>query len=184
MLNTTIVNLFGGPGSGKSTIAAALFAATAGRCSRELVTEAAKDRVWDGADLDNEIALFGEQHGRIARLVGKVDLVITDSPILLPPVYAAYYRHECASLTFTQLAIDEFRRLAPSLNYFVERPATYDAIGRAETAASARDLDSRILEALHGHGVEFESLEASRTIDERARYVLSDLVFAGVVENS
>ena len=49
MKDTLIVNLYGGPGSGKSTGAAYLFAKLkmAG-VDAEYVTEFAKDKVWEG----------------------------------------------------------------------------------------------------------------------------------------
>ena len=47
-MKTKIINIFGNPGSGKSTIAAYLFTALKSRnIEVELVTETAKDLVWD-----------------------------------------------------------------------------------------------------------------------------------------
>lgn len=87
----TIINLFGGPGCGKSTIAAGLFykLKCLGKIDCELVTEVAKDIIWDGNFelLQNQSYVFGNQYHRLWRLRNKVDLVITDSPTLLCHIY-------------------------------------------------------------------------------------------------
>ena len=81
-----IVNLFAGPGAGKSTIAAYVFARLkmAG-VNCELAPEFAKDKVWEHNQtaLDNQIYVFAKQYYRITRCADQVDVVITDSPVAL-----------------------------------------------------------------------------------------------------
>ena len=86
-----IVNLYGAPGAGKSTGAAYVFSQLKMRgINAELVTEFAKDKVWEEskAVFQNQAYIFGKQYFRISRVQDKVDVVITDSPILLSPFYA------------------------------------------------------------------------------------------------
>ena len=84
-----VINLFGGPGVGKSTAAAGLFYEMKKRqLSVELVTEYAKDMVWENRQniLDDQIYIFAKQQRRIARLRDHhIDWVITDSPIATTP---------------------------------------------------------------------------------------------------
>jgi len=88
-----IINLFGGPGVGKSTLAAGVFSLMKleGK-DVELVTEYAKELVWESVALENlsQLNIFANQYKRIARLDGKVEYVVTDSPLLLSSIYLTY----------------------------------------------------------------------------------------------
>lgn len=90
MGNAIILNLFSGPGAGKSTMAADIFAKLkrAG-VNSELASEYAKDKVWEKSlsILENQIYVFGKQHHRLFRLKSQVDVIVTDSPILLSAIY-------------------------------------------------------------------------------------------------
>lgn len=90
MKNTKVVNLFGAPGAGKSTLAADIFVEMKQRgISCELVTEFAKRAVWEkrGGALENEILLFAKKHHELFILNGQVDYIIMDSPLLLTTIY-------------------------------------------------------------------------------------------------
>ena len=89
MKQTTVINLFGGACVGKSTQAALLFAHL--KClghSCELVNEYVKEHIWaerkDVLRSDKDIKqdyIFAKQHKKQYILEGKVDYIITDSPI-------------------------------------------------------------------------------------------------------
>jgi len=91
-----IINLWGGPGAGKTTTAAGLFTLLrhTWRTNTELVTEFATDLCFDQAraNLRNQIYLLGNQYHRLWRLheIG-VEVVVTDAPLELNNVYAAMY---------------------------------------------------------------------------------------------
>ena len=92
--NTIIVNLFAGTGAGKTTCAWEIASELKKRnIQAEYVPEYAKELVWDekrellDGSLKNQRKLFQEQNHRLARLIGKVDVVVTDAPILLNQVY-------------------------------------------------------------------------------------------------
>ena len=93
MKTKVIVNLFGGPGVGKSTAAFYLMAKLkmAG-VDCEYTPEFAKDKVWEGnLDVFNcQLFVTCRYYWSIRNLQNKVEVIITASPIVLgaPFVYA------------------------------------------------------------------------------------------------
>ena len=147
-----VVNLFGAPGAGKSTGAAYIFSKLkmAG-INAELVTEFAKDKVWEEskAVFQNQAYIFGKQYFRISRVQDKVDVVITDSPILLSPFY-----------TDDPVLGDEFDKLVTkvfnsydSFNVFINRVKPYNASGRFQTEQESDELSKKLLEFITAHGI-------------------------------
>ena len=94
MKTTRVINFYGGPSSGKSTAAAGLFYKMKMLgYSVELTDEFAKECVWEGnvPMLKDQLWVLAHQHRKILRLKGQVDYVITDSPVLLSPIYRELY---------------------------------------------------------------------------------------------
>lgn len=92
-----VINLFGGPGHGKSTLAAGIFHRLKLKgLNVELVTEYAKDMVFEGRNniLMDQVYILAKQNRRLERLREKVDVVVTDSPLILGLLYAPkdYYK--------------------------------------------------------------------------------------------
>ena len=115
-----IVNLFGGPGSGKSTGAAFVFANLKMHgVNCELVTEFAKDKTWEHnmMALNNQAYVFGKQFYRISRCEDQVDVIVTDSPIALSTIYNT---NEKLGDTFNKMVIDVFNSYS-NLNYLLLR---------------------------------------------------------------
>lgn len=83
---TVVVNCVAGPGAGKTTCAWEMASELKKQgFSCEYVPEYAKELVWDNRlDL---LAVLNEQERRINRLIGKVDFVVTDSPLILNALY-------------------------------------------------------------------------------------------------
>lgn len=147
-----VVNLFAGPGAGKSTLAAAVFTQlkTDG-VNCEMALEFAKEKTWEESFkiLKNQIYVFGKQHHTLFRLLDKVDVIITDSPLLL-----SLYYGQTQSQCFKDLVLHEHRRLE-SLNYFVHRCKPYNSSGRSQTKEEAEAIDTILLKMLTDYGVEY-----------------------------
>lgn len=134
---TLIVNLFGGPCAGKSTTRARVFShlKVAGINCEEVI-EYAKDLTWE----ERKIALacqpyvFGKQLRNVERLIGKVDVIITDSPILL----SSYYGRLTGKYNenFYDFIVSHFKSMG-GLNYFLKRAHPYNPSGRNQTEAEA-----------------------------------------------
>ena len=107
--DVTVINFYGGPGSGKSTAAAGLFynMKIAGY-SVELTDEFAKECVWEGniPMLADQLWVLGHQHRKILRLSDKVDYIITDSPVLLSPIYRERYGESIYSYLVDKMSLE------------------------------------------------------------------------------
>jgi ABC-type oligopeptide transport system ATPase subunit len=138
-----VINLFGGPGAGKSTTAAGLFFLMKTLGHRvELVTEYAKDLTYEKnwTRLDNQLAVTGEQYARLDRLRGQVDWVVTDTPLFLGAVYGKKSWERAVAIQ----AFHDF----DNVNFIIDRAKPYQPYGRRQSEASARHLDERILHLL------------------------------------
>ena len=142
----TVINLFAGPGAGKSTTAAGVFRLMKlSGYNVELVTEYAKDMTWEKRfnTLSDQLYMFGKQHRRQHRLKGQVDYVVTDSPLLL----SLFYKPEDYSEHFEPFVLDMWN-MYDNRNFFIDRTKPYVTIGRNQTEEEARAIDRRILNTL------------------------------------
>ncbi len=174
MNKTIIVNLFGGPGSGKSTTTAGLFhKLKINGVNCELVTEFAKHITWkeDFNTLKNQLYVFAKQHDRMFHLKDKVDVIITDSPTIMG---LSYCNWDSISQSFEQLVVDEFNRPdAINVNYFINRVKPYNPSGRSQTEDEAKLKDVEIKALLNKYDVPFEVIDG----DENAVNWLFNIIF-------
>lgn len=132
--NCIVVNLFGAPGTGKSTGAAYIFSELkmAG-VNAEIITEFAKDKVWENTKEafkpDNQCYLFGEQFYRMNRCRDKVDVIVTDSPL---PLCVLYNKSMILGEEFNQVVMNCFNSFT-NLSYLLRRVKPYSQIGRIHT---------------------------------------------------
>lgn len=171
-MSTLVVNMFGGPGTGKSTMAMHVAALLKWRgLNIELVSEYAKDKVWEESlkVLDNQVYIFGKQHHRLNRLNGQVQAIITDAPLLLSLVYGSDQPELC------ELVLAENAK-RPNLNIFLERLKAYNPSGRTQDEAGARELDAKIRTMLETTGTEYRIFPGSRESAERIADLVADQV--------
>lgn len=159
-----VVNLFAGPGTGKSTIAAELFSMLKkNNISCELVTEFAKDLVWDGAleDRAEQVEyIFAEQRHRIHRLRNKVDVAIVDSPLLLSNIYAPY---NAAGIEAFKLFVHEVHKTYDNYNVFLMRrtDVDFESEGRVHNLEQSIQVDNHILALLDAYRYEYSRFYVS-----------------------
>lgn len=150
-----VVNLFGAPGAGKSTGAAYIFSVLKMRgINCELVTEFAKDKVWEEATeaFNNQAYIFGNQAYRLSRCEGKVDVIITDSPLPLSIMYNA--DKSVYTENFDKAVMDVFNHYN-NLNFFIKRTKDYQQVGRIHSESQSDAIAWLIPEFLTSRGIDF-----------------------------
>lgn len=160
MSKLKVINLFAGPGAGKSTTRAGLFyLMKSNKVNCEEVTEYAKDVTWEENynQLSDQLFVLANQNRRLDRLKDKVEWVVSDSPILLSIHYALpdYLPH-----TFKSLAFDLWQTY-DNHNFFINRVKTYSPIGRSQTEDEAKEIDRKIKSMLSLHNIEFTEVDGN-----------------------
>lgn len=172
MSRLKVINLFAGPGAGKSTTAAGVFSGLKQEgINAELVTEYAKDLTWEGRHetLANQIYVFGKQFKRLQTLVGKVDVVVTDSPLLLSMIYNRDW------IYLNPLVLEAWNKFENS-NIFIERVKPYNPAGRNQTEDEACALDRKICDLLESNNQIYHKVKGNRQgVDDVVAYYLSTL---------
>lgn len=139
-----VINIFGGPGTGKSVTAAHLFAELKKQHKNcELVTEFAKDLTYDESYrvMENQIWIFANQQQRLNRLINKVDYIVTDAPLFNSIVYSGKGDE---NRPFHNFVLHEFNK-HDNLNIFLERETVYQQEGRYQDEAGAKEVDQEVL---------------------------------------
>ena len=155
---TLVVNIIAGPGARKSTMCAGIFFDLKSKgINCEIATEHAKDLIYN-KDLDSihdQIYLFGNQFHRIKRLLGEVDVILTDSPLVLQPVYDKEKRE-----TFEQLVMEEMTKMW-NYNVFLKRSGEHDPNGRIHNKEQSIEIDKKILDLLDKYNEGYETFEGT-----------------------
>lgn len=134
-IKTKVLGFIAGPGAGKTTMSFDV-------CARlkhagyniELVREYAKELVWEYGEIPSHITqadIIKEQDRRQRILMGKVDLIVTDSPLCIAQMYGS--------------DPEEIARLMNDYDNYhirVDRRKGYNPSGRYQTEDEAKDLDS------------------------------------------
>ena len=152
-----IVNLFGVPGAGKSTGAAYIFSQLKMKgINAELITEFAKDKVWENNEkvFKNQLYLFGKQSFRISRVQDEVDVIVTDSPLLLSILYN---QTPILGENFNQLVYDVFN-LYNNINYLIKRTKPYNPAGRLQTEEESDALTEPLISLLKKENINYKEI--------------------------
>ena len=167
-----VVNLFGAPGAGKSTGAAYIFSQLKIKgVNAELVTEFAKDMTWEKNKkaLTNQIYMLGNQLQRIYRCQDEVDVIVTDSPILLNILYN---NNPVLDESFEKLVVNIFKSYN-NLNYYVQRVKKYNPVGRNETEEESNKIANKLINLLNKENIPFKYIEGQL---EKYQEVVNDVL--------
>jgi len=122
-----LINLFGGPGIGKSSIASGITYKLKKKHIRvNNPYEFPKLLAWDKNNeaIKDQLYVLANQHRGIAQSYGKVDYIVIDSPIMFSLIYKTYYNTgypaEFYGEHFNQLIVDLHKKY-DNINILLER---------------------------------------------------------------
>ena len=171
MKDTVIINILGGPGVGKTTIANELFVnlKKMGK-DVEVVSEFAKELVWEKRNeaFDDRLYMHGEQNHRLMMMNGELDYIITDSPLILTAIYNDYYLKDKFPKEYNDMinnvTIQTFK-LYNNKTYLIKRNVEYENNGRRESEKQANDIDEKIISYLKENNIEYITLDRENAIE-------------------
>jgi deoxyadenosine/deoxycytidine kinase len=162
MRKTTVISLFGGPGAGKSTLAAALFAKMKeSNVNCEMVREYVKTWAWQDREIKStdQIYVLAKQCQAESILYNKVDYVITDCPILLPGVYQRLY-HGGTYIGDAGIGVIRDAKLknVHYKNYLLSRGKHFETEGRYHSKEESLKIDQEIPKLLQYYEERYKML--------------------------
>ena len=154
MKETLVINLIGGPG-----------------ITCELSLEFAKDKVWEESYsvLGDQLYVFGKQYHKLFRLKDKVDVIITDSPLVISIHY-----NKMPSNHFNDLVVEQYHTFN-NLMYFIKRGETYQSEGRMQTLEESEMIDSDIKNILHTYNIDYTELQNTDAVNHIVEEVIKYL---------
>lgn len=148
-LLTRVINFWSGPGGGKSTTKAGTFFAL--KCAglkaaqiEEYATERSFEQDWE--TLSNQRAVTWEQDARQRRLLGKVNWIVTDSPLVLGCLYA---QGDYVNPSFYEEVWNLYNSYE-NVNIWVDRVKPYELYGRHHSELEALELDKQLRDLIDG----------------------------------
>lgn len=181
---TKRIALLGGPSSGKSTLAAALFSTMKEiGINADLVQEYAREHINKYGAPENvltQFLIYKKQREKEDILPKQVEYIITDSPTILSYVYGLYYydpkskdhRIMLADMYY-EMMLDGFSRY--QYVFFLEATRPYKLDGtRTQSAQEAKQIGLEIKELLRTHKIPFSTLEMPET-QKRVTQILEEI---------
>ena len=178
---TKIINLFGGPGIGKSSIASGLTY----KLKKKHITcdnpyEFPKLLAWDEnhSAIRDQLFVLANQHRGIVKSYGKVDYIILDSPILLSLTYKSFYKSSEYPATlygdsFDKMVLDIYNRY-DNINIVLKRSeGNHNNSERYQNLEESVELDTVIEDSLKNNGLPYHIVKVnSKTVKNILNLIL------------
>jgi len=166
---TKIINLFSGPGGGKSSIAAGLiYNLKKKHINCDAPYEFPKILAWDENHLaiQDQLYVLANQHRGIVKSYGKVDYIIMDSPIILSLIYKNYYNgmqypSVLYNESFDKMVLDT-HSYYNNLNIVLKRSVgVYNNKERYQTLQQSIQLDNMIQTKLDSFNIPYIEVDVN-----------------------
>ena len=184
-----VINFFGGPGCGKSTLSTALFTLlkTKYNLRVEYVHEYAKDLVYEDRKnilKNDQLYVFAKQNHmlKMIELSDQIDVVINDSPILLSSIFGNL--NNVITKKFDEFIIETFKSYN-NINFLIHRNDNFfQTYGRIEkTVDEAKKVDELIQKILNENHINFDVIfnnkDMNHILDQICLYIkkTSNIIF-------
>lgn len=179
--NTRVINIIGGPGIGKTTISALLFARLKMEgyvC--EYVQEYAKRLVWtkNYDKLNNQYFVTKKQYELLKEIRDNhIDFIITDGPLLHGIYYNKNNVNNTSDIEKTEKYILNCYKDFDNINIMLQRVKRgnemYEQEGRIQTEDEAKIIDEELKKILIKENISYELFSAdNEAVDKILRYIL------------
>lgn len=170
-----IINLFGGPGAGKTTLAAAIFhSLKVLHLNAEIISEFPKDMIVEqnAQSLENQFYITANQGYRIWCAAKVYDYVIVDSPILLG---AIYNKNQNIAMEFNAFLL-KYHNEFDNINIFLKRAKNliHRMSGRVHDIEEAIRKDKEIRDFLDNNNLPYFAL--SRLDPNIVQKIIKDIL--------
>jgi deoxyadenosine/deoxycytidine kinase len=175
-----IINIFGGPGIGKSSIAAGVtYKLKKNHINCDQPYEFPKLLAWDDnhSAIQDQLYVLANQHRGIVKSYGKVDYIVLDSPILLSLTYRNYYKgtEYPSSLygeSFDKMVLDTFNQY-DNINIVLDRAdGVHNNDERYQNLEESKELDGVIENSLIENNIPFHKIKVDDdTVDDIMKLV-------------
>jgi thymidylate kinase len=161
-----IINFFGAPGVGKSTIAAEVFSQLKKKgFNVALVTEFANFKITEKSfkAVQNQYYVTSKQLYNQEVFEDKYDIVITDSPILLSFVYS---NDSIADKKFNEFILEKFNE-KENFNFLLNHDTVtldkFSMNGRRHDKSKLEQIQNKIIETLKNNNIEYKNVFKDHT---------------------
>lgn len=178
-MKTKVINLVGSPSSGKSLIAALLFAELKMMHYRsEYVQEYAKMLVWQERldELANQYNVTMEQYKMINSVHGKVEYICLDSPLLLGLYYNRHHPDNVCNIEKTEKMILNKMEEFDNIYIFIERNEEfpYETEGRIHNETQSKQIAQDFLKLLNELNIKYKSFKSDKqNIPAMLKYIFN-----------
>lgn len=177
-----IVCLWGGPGTGKSTVTALIF----GKLKQlgynvEMNREYIKDWAWEEREIlsGDQVYITAKQARKeIIYMRKSLDFIITDSPLALTTFYGDIYDKYEREFKACKAIVKQHHAICKDLGYKVEhyflvRTKKYNPVGRYQDEQTAREYDEKIKLFLAAYPINYKTIICDNAaVDE----IVEDLI--------
>ena len=177
----TIINLVGGPGTGKSLYSSYLFTMLKLEgYNVEITQEYAKDLVWRKKYeiLRNQHIVSYHQYQALKGASKYVEAVITDGSLIHSYYYNRYSDINYSNVELTEERIDMFLNKFNNIVIYLKRNPKYpyQKEGRYQTEEEAKDIDKKMKKILKEKKIKYIEVMADMdNTDEMLKYIIKKL---------